>query len=166
MAARTQLSPGGAIAIGLFMGAMGTLVVLIALGAFGEGRLSDGTPTWVGVVAGLVFVVGGLAMIVGYGIAGGVGPDGGLPPGTPLAVHIVQGALGIGIASMLGAIASWVAFGPGVRHFSGTGLFFGEAVNETIGRTVFGIGAVLIWVFVVAMIAVSVKRLRRRSAQA
>ncbi len=48
MANRTQVSPGGAIASGVFMGAIGTLAVLIALGAFGEGRLSDGTPTWVG----------------------------------------------------------------------------------------------------------------------
>jgi len=165
MANRTQVSPGGAIASGVFMGAIGTLAVLIALGAFGEGRLSDGTPTWVGVAAGLAFVAGGLAMIVGYGIAGGVGPDGSLPPGTPLAVYIVQSALGVGIASMLALIASWVAFGPGVRHFKGTGLFFGDAVNEAIGRTVFGVGAVLVWLFVAALLLISIKQVGRRSRQ-
>jgi hypothetical protein len=163
VATRTEVSPGGAIAIGVFMGAIGTFVVLTALGVFGEGRLSDGTPTWVGVAAGLAFVAGGLAMIVGYGIAGGVAPDGGLPPGTPLAVYIVQSAVGITIATMLALIASWVAFGPGVRHFRGTGLIFGDAVNEAIGRTVFGVGAVLVWLFVAALLVMSIKQVGRRS---
>jgi hypothetical protein len=39
---RNQLSPGGAIAIGLLCGAMGTFVMLLALGA-SEGRMSDGS---------------------------------------------------------------------------------------------------------------------------
>ena len=163
---RTQLSPGAAIAIGVFMGAMGILVMLIALGTFSERHLSDGTPPWVAIVAGMMFVMGGLAMIVGYGIAGGVAPDGSLPLGTPLTVCIVQNALGLGIAAMLALIASWVAFGPGVRHFTGTAPFISGAVKETLGRAVFGIGAVLIWIFVAATIVVTVKQLRRRSAQA
>src|SRR5438105_4685755 len=58
---RNQLSPGAAIVIGVFFGAMGTFVLLQALGTFGPARLSDGTPPWVGVVAGLLFLLGGLA---------------------------------------------------------------------------------------------------------
>ena len=166
MTARTQLSPGGAIAVGLLMGAMGTLLILITLGAVGDRDLSDGTPAWVGVVAGLMFVMGGLAMIVGYGIAGGVAPDGSLPPGTPLTVCIVQNALGVGIAAMLALIGSWVAFGPGVRHFTGTAPFISGVVNEMLGRTVFGIGAVLIWIFVAAMIVQTVRQVRGRLRQA
>jgi hypothetical protein len=119
---RNQLSPGAAIVIGVFFGAMGTFVVLLALGTFGPARLSDGTPPWVGVVGGLLFLLGGLAVIVGHGIAGGVGPDGDLPVGTPFVVRLVQYAL---------------------------------------GRTLFGIGAVLTWVFMAVMLVVSVKRLRR-----
>jgi hypothetical protein len=42
-------------------------------------------------------------------------------------------------------IASWVAFGPGGRHFSGT-IIFGDAhTNAAIGRTIFGLGAVIVW---------------------
>ena len=162
MADRNQLSPGGAIVIGLLCGAMGTLVMLLALGA-GEGRMSDGTPPWVLVCGGLAFVLAGLAIIVGYGIAGGVTPDGDLLPGTPFAVRLVQYLLGLGIVAMLASIASWVAFGGGSRHFTGSGPFISGAVNEALGRTAFGIGAALAWAFMALMIVVSVKRLRRRS---
>jgi len=115
---RNQLSPGAAIVIGVFFGAMGTFVLLQALGTFGPARLSDGTPPWVGVVAGLLFLLGGLAVIVGHGIAGGVGPDGDLPAGTPFGGRVVQYVLGVAIIAMLASIASWVAFGSGSRHFS------------------------------------------------
>ena len=161
MADRNQLSPGGAIVIGLLCGAMGTLVMLLALGA-GEGRMSDGTPPWVLVCGGLAFVLAGLAIIVGYGIAGGVTPDGDLLPGTPFAVRLVQYLLGLGIVALLASIASWVAFGGGSRHFAGSGPFISGAVNEALGRTAFGIGAALAWAFMALMIVVSVKRLRRR----
>jgi len=158
---RNQLSPGAAIVIGVFFGAMGTFVLLQALGTFGPARLSDGTPPWVGVVAGLLFLLGGLAVIVGHGIAGGVGPDGDLPAGTPFGVRVVQYVLGVAIIAMLASIASWVAFGSGSRHFSGSGPFITGAVNEALGRTAFGIGAILMWIFMAVMLVVSVKRLRR-----
>ena len=159
---RNQLSPGAAIVIGVLLGAMGTVVILIALGTFGDNQLTDGTPPWVGVAAGAMFVLGGLAMIVGYGVAGGVAPDGDLPRGTPVSVRLVQSALGLGITATLASIASWVAFGSGARHFSGSVPFVSGAVNEALGRTVFGIGAVLTWIFMAVMMVVSVKRLRRR----
>jgi hypothetical protein len=161
VADRNQLSPGGAIVIGVFFGAMGTFIVLLALGTFGDPHLSDGTPPWVGVAAGMAFLLGGLAIIVGYGVAGGVAPDGDLPAGTPFFVRLVQYALGLGITTILASIASWVAFGSGSRHFSGSGPFISGAVNEPLGRTVFGIGAVLIWAIMAAMLVLGIKRLRR-----
>src|SRR5436309_14354364 len=99
---------------------MGTLVMLRALGA-GEGRMSDGTPPWVLVCGGLAFVLAGLAIIDGYGIAGGVTPDGALLPGTPFAVRLVQHLLGRGIVALLPSIAPWVALGGGPGHRTGSG---------------------------------------------
>ena len=164
---RTQLSPGGSIVVGLLCGGIGLVIILVALGAFGEARLTDGTPPWVGVCAGLAFALAGLALMVGYGVAGGVGPDGDVLPGTPFFVRLVQYTVGIGIIVMLASIGSWIAFGPGPRHFSGGvsvgGVSVGGgAANETLGRVMFGIGAVLCWAFVAVMVVVSIKRLRRR----
>ena len=90
-----------------------------------------------------------------------MGPDGDLPAGTPFGVRVVQYVLGVAIIAMLGSIASWVAFGSGSRHFSGSGPFITGAVNEALGRTAFGIGAILMWIFMAVMLVVSVKRLRR-----
>jgi hypothetical protein len=161
VAERTQLSPGGAIVIGLFFGIVGTLVLLIALGTFGDKHLSDGTPPWVGVAAGVMFLLSGLSVIVGYGIAGGMGPDGDLPPGTPLVVRIIQSVLGLGAAAMLASIASWIAVGSGARRFSVVGPLLSDAVNETFGRAVFGVGAVAMWAFTAAMLIINIRRLRR-----
>jgi hypothetical protein len=160
VAERNQLAPGAAVVIGVFFGIIGTLVTLLALGTFGDGHLSDGTPPWVGIAVGVMFLLAGLAIIVGYGVAGGATDDGDLPPGTPRGVRLVQSALGLGITALLASIATWVAFGSGSRHFSGSGPFISGSVNEILGRAVFGIAAVLMWVFMAVMIVVSVKRLR------
>ena len=161
MADRNELSSGGAIVIGVFFGGVGTLVMLLALGTFGDRHLSDGTPPWVGVAAGVMFVLAGLAIIVGYGIAGGAMANGDLPPGTPRSVRLVQSALGLGITVLLASIASWIAFGAGPRRFSGHGPFISGAVSEMLGRAMFGLGAVLMWVFMAALVVISVKHLRR-----
>jgi hypothetical protein len=55
------------------------------------------------------------------------------------------------IIACLGAIGSWVAFGPGEREFSGGIPFVSPAVNSVIGRSAFGVGAVLIWLCLAAM---------------
>jgi hypothetical protein len=144
---------------------MGTLVVLMGLGVIGQPRPGD-APPWVAVCAGLAFILCGLAVIVGYGVAGGVGADGDLPVDTPSSVRVVQYGLGVGIAAMLAVIATWVAFGPGPRDFHATGSLGSGPVNEWSGRIAFGIGAVLMWLFTGAVAIVSVRRLRRaRGAQ-
>lgn len=163
---RNQLSPGGAIAIGLVFGAAGTFILLLGLGVITPAPSADDAPAWVTVCAGLLFVQGGLALIVGYGIARGVGPDGDLAPGTPLAVRVVQWLLALGITASLGAIVTWVAFGPGTRHFSGSiGIgpiaIGGRQAGETFGRVMFGLGAVLMWVIFIVFAVGGFKRLRR-----
>ncbi len=161
MATSSQLSPGGAVAIGLACCATGAFVVLLVLGAFGEPPIQD-TPAWIGVCVALVFVLGGLALIVGYAVAGGVAPDGDLPPGTPLGVRLLQYLLGLGITTSMALIGSWVAFGPGVRHFTGGGSFGRGVVNEMVGRVAFGFGAILAWAVLVVLGVVGFGRLRRR----
>jgi hypothetical protein len=60
----------------------------------------------------------------------------------------------------LGAIGTWVAFGPGERKFSSSIPFLPAWLNEPIGRTVFGIGAILIWIILIASAVVGARRLR------
>jgi hypothetical protein len=162
MSERTQLSPKAAVAFGLFAALMGLVVIGMALHLVPTDRPSD-APQWVGVAAGLAFVLAGAAIIVGFAVAGGAAPDGDLPPGTPFGVRLTQYVLGLGIVGLLTAIGAWVAFGPGPREFSVTGLpFIGPKAGEKVGRAAFGIGAVLSATFFVALAIVSLRRLRRR----
>lgn len=162
MPERTQLSPKAAVAVGLFAALMGLLVIGMALGIV-PARVSEGTPPWVGAAAGLAFILTGAAIIVGYAVAGGATPDGDLPPGTPFGVRLTQYVLGLGIVGLLTAIGGWVAFGPGPRQFSITGLpVLGPRAGEVMGRVAFGIGAVLAAVIFVALAVVNARRLRRR----
>jgi hypothetical protein len=105
---------GAAIAIGLLFGVIGTLVMLTTLGVFGDGWVSQDT-RWVGVVAGLTFVLGGLAVIVGYGIAGGAALEDDAQMGTSPGVRVVQYLLGLGVAISLATIATWALFGSSAR---------------------------------------------------
>jgi hypothetical protein len=158
------LSRRGAILVGVVCIAAGCPPILMTTGLM-RSTLSPGVPWWVGLAAGLVFICGGAAVIVGHAVAGGVGPDGDLPPGTPLPVRATQYLLGFLIVGLLLAISSWVAFGPGERHFSTTAETpFGvtsTASSEPTGRIVFGAGAIVIGIFWVYATMVSVRRLKQ-----
>jgi hypothetical protein len=164
MASSSQLSPRGAIGFGLLFMAAGVPPVLGALGMLPL-PLTQGTPAWVGVCAGLLFMLGGAAIINGYAIAGRAGPDGDLPPGTSFGVRLAQYLFGLGICGLLTAIAGWIAFGRGERHFSMTVnlpfLTRHGMGNEVIGRAVFGLGAILVAAFTIVLTVVSVRRLHR-----
>ena len=158
----TLLSPRAAVALGLVVSGMGALIILLAAGIIPGAEAAREAPRWVVASAGLAFVLAGAAMIVGYAVAGGVAPDGDLPAGTPRWVRATQYLLGLGIISALCAVATWVAFGPGPRAFTVTLPFVGRGPgDETVGRAVFGIGAVLMWVFLLVFVVVSVRRIRR-----
>ena len=158
------VSRRGAPLAGIVCIAGGCPAILMTTGLM-RSTLSPGVPWWVGMAAGLVFIFGGAAVIVGYGVGDGLGPDGDLPPGTPLPVRATQYLLGFFIVGLLLAISSWVAFGPGERHFSTTaetplGATSSES-SEGLGRVVFGAGAVAIGIFWVYGTIVSVRRLKR-----
>ncbi|MBY0497527.1 MAG: hypothetical protein K2Y23_25260 [Cyanobacteria bacterium] len=159
-----QLSPGTAIVIGALMIVIGSFPVLIGAGVIDAGP-TDGTPGWVLIATGLMFVCGGFAMIAGYAAAGGAALDGDLPPDAGIGLRAVQFFLGVCITGSLLAILSWIAFGEGERRFSATLWWpFGRhsiATNERQGRIVFGIAALGIGAFLIALICVSVRRLRR-----
>jgi hypothetical protein len=134
---------GAAIVIGLLFGAIGTTAMLASLGVFGDGRMSIET-SWVGVVAGLAFVFGGLAVIVGYGVAGGTGLEDDVAMGTGRRVRVVQYLLALGVTVSLAMIATWAAFGSGAP------------------RVASQIGSVALWLFVGVLAITGVRRLIRR----
>jgi hypothetical protein len=160
----SQLSPGGAVAMGTLFIASGLFPILMSLGILPSSG-GEGTPSWVGTCAGLMFIAAGVSVIIDYGIAGGVGPDGDLKPGTPFGIRVANLVLGLAIIGMMSAVFGWVAFGPGPRTFSSTlSLPFMTKQwlsGELTGRIAFGIATVLMVLMWIACGVVGVKRLLR-----
>lgn len=115
-------------------------------------------PSWIGFVCGLVFFLGGGAVLI-QTLFRGAGESSGTPvSGAPPWLALVYKILCLVIVLGLGAVATWVAFGPGPRAFTGSGAIFGE----TGGRIAFGISAVLIWSIVAAGAFAKLGQLFRR----
>jgi hypothetical protein len=76
-----------------------------------------------------------------------------------LHARILSRALGIAVALGLAIVFVWIGFGPGERHFTGSGAFLGPLV----GRAMFGLFGLLTFVVVCWM---EVRRLKRNLAAA
>jgi hypothetical protein len=136
------LSGAGGVAIGLYF-------MLAAFGLVPAGELNG--PIWIGVAAGLTFLLGGTAVILQT--AGGANErTGELPSDAPRWMRAAQLLLVLAIALCFALIGSWIAIGPGTRHFTGT-----LPIGVIGGRLAFGLGAVIVWLFVVLV----AKRLMR-----
>jgi hypothetical protein len=116
----TNLPAWTRTAVGLVVAAAGAAItVLGALGSISR----------VGAAAGLVFVFGGVLVLL---------------PERQAGARLAFGAL---MASSLAAVFGWVALGPGERHFTGS-LAIGEgaarwADGELAGRIFFGLFALM-----------------------
>jgi hypothetical protein len=113
-------------------------------------------PLWLVLCVGLAFFLAGVAIVIQT--LGHTNATGDLPAEAPRWMPAVQYLIGLAIFVCFGAIASWVAFGPGERHFSGTFVFGDAATNAAIGRIAFGIGAVLIWLATAAVAAFGLRK--------
>ncbi len=163
MDSSNQLSHGGAWLMGALFVACGVMPLLVAVGVIPRG--SDDAPPWVIAAAGAVFICGGLAIVVDYGLADGMGPDGDLKEGTPLAVRVANFVLGLAIIGLMTAVAGWIGFGPGHREFTSTltlpFLPMRWRSGELTGRIAFGGASVLMALMFVACGVSGVRRLRR-----
>ena len=105
----------------------------------------------------MAFFLAGVAIIIQ--LLGHANDSGDLPAGAPLWLRGAQYLIGLCIFACFGAISSWVAFGPGERHFSGTFMFGDATTNATIGRVAFGTGAIIIWLCTAAFAAFGFRKL-------
>lgn len=120
------LTPHGRLLFGLCFVAMGIAPMLATFNVGPLGMADINGPPWLGLVAGGVFVVAGLAVIVG--------------PGRP----ILNGLLAFTVLVGLAALGNWIAFGVGERVCNGSILFWTDAEMTGLGcRIPFGIGAVI-----------------------
>jgi hypothetical protein len=118
-------------------------------------------PLWLVVCIGLAFILAGAALCIQA--VGHANSAGELPAAAPQWMRIAQFLAAFMIFVLFGAIATWVAFGPGERAFSGSIAVEGHA-GEVIGRIAFGFGAVITWLCAIAFGAYGFRKFVRRSA--
>jgi hypothetical protein len=133
------------------------------LGAIGLGpfHLSPGVPIWMGLAAGLMFILAAV-LLFADAAAGGTEVDGSLPASASPFVRFIQSAAGLGIVVVMGSMATWIAFGRGERHFSETVVLpftaYGSRGGELPGRIAFGVAALLIWAIAIAGTMAALKK--------
>ena len=138
------------IIAGLAAAGIGTFILLLGFGVIPYDPRSLHGPLWMGIVAGAIFTVAGVSLLVGA-LTGTVDASGELKPTASWVARLCYYLLGLLVAIGLAAMGSWVAFGPGHRTFNLTVPFAMRDVGEILGRTVFGFGAVLSWLCVIAL---------------
>jgi hypothetical protein len=159
---RQPASPRATFLCGLAAIGVGLFLILFGLGVIPVKPRAGDAPLWIAVVAGLAFMLAGIAVAVGA--IHGVSETGELPEGTSRWKRLLQYLIGVIIAGALASIGSWVAFGPGPRSFGGTGMeLLSPEANALTGRIVFGIGAALSWLITIVMAISGVRKLFGKS---
>ena len=140
------------IGVGTLAAAAGLYFILVSFGVVPPpGPRNPHDPLWIVFCAGLVFLLGGIAVVI-RAFAGDAAQDGELPPSAPRWIHLTQYVVGVAVITCLAAIGTWIAFGAGTRSFSVSAPFFETSGGgETLGRTVFGIGAAITWLCLIAL---------------
>ncbi|MFT3728665.1 MAG: hypothetical protein QM759_12645 [Terricaulis sp.] len=130
--------------------AVGAFVMLVGLRIIPSNESDFHAPHWVVTAAGLAFVCAG--------IAAGLGAD------QQTWRRIVVELAVLAIVAAFAAIAGWIGFGPGARHFEGGLPFISAAANDAVGRVLFGGVGVLFGVAGVAMVIAMLRRWGRDAA--
>ena len=150
------------IVMGTIGAAVGLYFVLVSVGvAPSPGRAN--APMGVVLLAGLCFLLGGLAVVIPAAVTGQVRADGELPADAPHWLRLLQYLLGMIILASLAMVGTWVAFGAGERSFSISAPFVtSSGGSEMLGRTAFGIGAAVSWLCLIAVGISGWRKLIRR----
>jgi len=150
------------IAIGSLASLMGFYFLLVGADILplpgGADKLHG--PLWIVLCVGLAFFLAGVAMLLqAFGHANDRGE---FPAEAPTWLRVTQYLIGLTIFATFGAIGSWIAFGPGERAFSGSLPFISGESGSAVGRTIFGIGAIIVWFGTVAFAVVGASKLLGR----
>src|SRR5919109_2560113 len=123
------------LVIGLIAGGAGLFFVLVGLGIVPPpgGKESLHGPLWVVFCAGLVFLLGGGALLL-HLMSGAKPTDDDFPADTPLWMRVVRYLAMVAIFMSFALIGTWIAFGPGESEFSMSAPFFSGPASGMVGR--------------------------------
>ncbi len=155
-----QASSADVFGIGIAFAVVGGYFVLVGLGVLPEPTgAAAHAPAAVVIAAGAAFAFAGLTCMV-RAKAGLPDHQSEMPDNAPCWLQLAYRALAVGTTASLAAIGTWIAFGSGPRVFS-VAVRFAElrTAGETVGRVVFGLGAVIVWIYVVVVAVGTIRKL-------
>jgi len=157
MRVQTPASAADVAGLGIAFTCSGIYFLLEAFGALPPPGEAHTPPAFV-LVIGLAFLFAGLTCVV-RSWAGLMDSQDKVPGGTPRWTQVSYRALAIGGAGALAIISTWIAIGSGPRVIS-TALPFAtmQTTGDVVGRTVFGLGAVIVWIYVIALTVTTVRK--------
>ena len=155
-----RASPHDVIGLGVAFSAAG---LYFMLGAAGYAPMPEGnSPAFIAFCAGAAFLFAGLTCMVRA--RGMTDAQSEVPDNAPGWTKVSYRVLGIGTTGALATIGTWIAIGSGPRAFSlSAPLVEMQTAGEMIGRTVFALGAVIAWIYVIALTVGTVRKLFDRS---
>ena len=74
-------------------------------------------------------------------------------------MRLAQYLIGVAIFACFAMVGSWVGFGGGERTFSASMAGLSGPANAGIGRTVFGIGAIMMWLATIGFVVSGARKL-------
>jgi hypothetical protein len=151
------------LVIGLIAGGVGLYFALIGLGIVPPpgGKKALHAPLWIVFFAGLVFLLGGGALLL-HLMSGAKSTDDDFPASAPWWMRVVRYLAMVAIFVSFALIGSWVAFGPGERAFTVSAPFGSGPAGDIVGRIAFGIGAMITWLCTIAVVVIGARKLRER----
>jgi hypothetical protein len=160
MSAQSPASPTEVVGLGIAFAAAG---LYFMLGAVGYLPLPEANgPSVIVFAAGLAFLFAGLTCVV-RARTGMTVTESDVPDSAPTWTKVSYRVLGIGVTGALATIGTWIAIGSGPRAFSVSGPFIEmQTTGQAIGRTVFGLGAVIVWIYVIALTVSTVRKFFNR----
>jgi len=161
MSTQEQAKPADILGVGIAFAAAGLYFMLAAAGALPlpGGDDSAQGPPFIVFCAGLAFLFAGLTCVV-RSRAGMSDRQSEVPDSAPQWTKVSYRILAIATAGALATIGTWIAIGSGPRAFSLSAPFIEmSTTGETIGRTLFGLGAIVVWIYVIALTVGTMRKL-------
>jgi hypothetical protein len=157
-----QASPHEVAGIGIALSIAG-LYFMLGSGGLLPMPEANG-PAFIVFAAGAAFLFAGLLCFI-RARSGMTGRQTDLPEGSPAWLKLSHQMLAIGVFGAFATIGTWIAIGSGPRAFTVSTQFGSmQTTGDMFGRTVFGLGAVIVWICVIALTVSTVRKLFDRRA--
>jgi hypothetical protein len=142
-----QPTPWETIGLGALAAVIGFYLVLAALSLLPAPGGPDGS-MWLVLAVGFCLLLSGLWHLIPALVMDELKAQADASPNTPQPLHVAQYVFALAVVMCCAMVGSWIAFGPGIH---GSLPFSSSDSLDVLGRAIFAIGAVVIWLGLIAV---------------